>query len=290
MQLDDRWYELYTLLYGNTFNRILTLGNKKNGYINHNIRSLDQLQQEIDKHYPHKEFYISLYDYKTDTNLLKWDKIEKDKFEKYSIKDRIVLRFRDDTTIIQQETAELNEIQTYMFIRRSINLGQDKKMLKEVKTVYEAIENLFQIKALPVYNGYNEYCLYIFLDEEMQLENPSITLYYFYKFIEDYCDTKLLKYEKIEPFSQIITIPGTQNNSSRLYSKVFNIEDSYPDIIENASRKELLNDYKVYKDQRSPSLTTLLETMDKEITKRLSDHTDVKSFNLNELFHENRIS
>ena len=79
MQLDDRWYELYTLLYGNTFNRILTLGNKKNGYINHNIRSLDQLQQEIDKHYPHKEFYISLYDYKTDTNLLKWDKIEKDK-------------------------------------------------------------------------------------------------------------------------------------------------------------------------------------------------------------------
>lgn len=290
MQIDDKWYEIYELIYGNTFNRILTIGNKNEGYINHNIRSLDQLQEKIDEYYPQKEFYISLYNYKTDVNLLKWDKLEKDKFEKYSIKDRIIFRFRDDTSIIQQETADLNDIQTYMFIRRSINLGQDKKMLEEVKKVYEAIESLFNIKALPVYNGFNEFCLYLFLGDEIQLENPSLTLYYLYKFIEDYCETKLLKYEKIEPFSQITTIPGTQNNSSRLYSKIFNITDSYPKIIENASRKEIIDNYEVLQNQNSPSLTTLLETMDVEISKRLNDNIDVKSFNLNELFHENRIS
>lgn len=290
MKMNEEWYDLYQKFYGTNFNRNLTIGTKKNGYRNHNVRKLDQLIELVEEAYPQKEIYITMYDFKTDENILKWDRFDQENYEKYAVKDAILLRFRENTKIAQQETQGLNEVQTYMFIRRSINLGQDNKMLNEVKKVYETLENLFNVKAIPVYNGYNEYGLYVFLDEELHLENPSTTLYYLYKFIEDYCDTETLRYEKIEPFSQIITLPGTQNNNSRLYSKIFDINDAYLDVIDNASRKEMLKEYEIPQKQKSPALISLLKTVDQEITKRADDHTDVRSFSLNELFHEDRLN
>ena len=66
MQIDENWYKLYEKLYGKSFNRLITIGSIDTGYINFNIRNTDDIRKYIEKDFPKKEFYISLYDYNTE--------------------------------------------------------------------------------------------------------------------------------------------------------------------------------------------------------------------------------
>lgn len=289
MKIDEKWIALYRAIYGEKFNRVLTIGTKKEGFKNYNVRSIDQLSEYIEEYYPQKEFYMSLYNFDTDENILKWDRLQKEKYEEHSKKRYIMFRFKNDTTIIRQETEELNEIQKYMFIRRSINLGHDKKAFYELQKVYDLIKSLFNIEAVPLYTGFNEFYLFINLDEDLELENPSLTMYYLHKFIEDYCELETLNYERVDVFSQIIVIPGTQDSQSRLYAKIYGRDTQYHELIEYASKKDLIETYKVPQNQDSSSLRVLLEILDGEISKRITDdEVDVRSFDLNELFQEVR--
>ena len=81
MQIDESWYKLYENLYGTEFNRFLTIGNTKIGYTNYNIRSLNEIKELIEENYPQNEFYISLYNYNTEENILRWGLNEMDKYE-----------------------------------------------------------------------------------------------------------------------------------------------------------------------------------------------------------------
>ncbi|OED30639.1 hypothetical protein [Methanosphaera sp. WGK6] len=282
MKLDNKWHELYEYLYGSKFNRLLTIGTTKNGYETFNIKSLNELKEKLDEYYPRNEFYISLYDYDSEESLLSWNRLDSNKFEKKAIKNSILFRFRQNTDIIREEIINLNDIQKFMFIRRSINLGSDKTIIHDVKKVNTAIKELFNIKPWIMFNGYNECYLYLFTNK-LQLKNPTITYYYLYKFIETYTEITTLTYTQIEPFSQLVTLPGSQNNKSLLYAKAYDVNSKYLDIIKNSENK-LFEDTYLEKNQDTRKLENLLKIIDEEITKqKVEGNNDVFNYNLDKL-------
>ncbi|WP_455645185.1 hypothetical protein [Methanosphaera sp.] len=286
MKLDDNWYELYESLYGTKFNRLLTIGTKSEGYENFNIKSLDELKEKIDQYYPRKEFYISLYDYDSEESILSWNRLDSVKFEKKAINNSILFRFRQNTDIIREEIIDMNEVQKFMFIRRSLNLGSNKTIINDVKKVNTAIKELFNIKPWIMFNGYNECYLYVFTNE-LQLKNPTITYYYLYKFIENYAETLTLTYSEIEPFSQLVTLPGSQNNNSRLYAKSYDVDSTYDDVIRNSENK-LFEETYLDKNQDTSKLENLLKVIDDEITKQqVEGNNNILNYNLDKLIHEN---
>ena len=95
-----------------------------------------------EENYPKKEFYISLYDYDSDELAIKWDPRDNTPYEKYSKKNCILFRFIQNTDIIKEETKELTDVQKFMFIRRTLNLGNNKEIFEDVRKVYDAIEEL----------------------------------------------------------------------------------------------------------------------------------------------------
>lgn len=287
MELNDNWYTLYEALYGTNFNRLMTIGTPTEGYENYPLSTIDDIRELIEEYYPKNEFYISLYDFNSKDPVISWDRLDNAKYEKYAKKDCILFRFKQNTDIIREEIVDLTEIEQFMFIRRSINLGNNKSMIKDMKNVSESIEKLFNIKPLAIFNGYSEGYLYIFTDE-LKLKNPTITFYYFYKFIENYADTVTLKYLNIDPFSQIVTMPGSENNYSRLYAKPFDITASYPAIIKN-SENNILESIDLDKNQDTHALESLLKTVDDEISKRKSEgNTNAWNYDLDKLFNERR--
>ena len=151
-----------------------------------------------------------------------------------------------------------------MFIRRTINLGFNENIVNECKKTYNYIKDKLNVDGYAMFNGINECSLYLYFDEE-EFENPTETLYYFYTFLEKTLDLQTITYAEIEPFSQIITLPGSQNIDSKLYVKPYDINLEYKEVINNSADKNteyLLPD----KTQDTSKLNKLLKTIDSGIT------------------------
>lgn len=264
MQIDESWYKLYEMLYGTEFNRLLTTGTVESGYRNYNIRRLDELRDIIEDGFPMNEFYISLYNYDTNDNILRWDTTNMDKYEKYAEKTGILIRFKQNTDIIQEEVSNLSDIQKFMFIRRSINLGSNKDITEECLKTYNFFKTHFDVKGYPMFNGYDE-CLLYYRTSEFQLNHPSLTCYNLYKLLKEKLELKTLLYEKIEPYAQIVPLPGTQNNHSRLYTQLYFPEYSYEEIMLK-SQEKFLDEEHLKEFETSPKLEQFLKDIDKEIS------------------------
>ena len=160
------------------------------------------------------------------------------KFEEYAINNCMLFRLREDLDILREEIAGLSEVESFTFVRRYINLGCNETIVEEARKVYDFINKLFYFKPIVVFNGYNECLIYVFFNE-VKLDNPTITYYNFFRYLEEYCKLTKLSYSKIEPFSQIVTLPGSQNNHSRLYVKPYDIKLTYEEIIEESSAMKM---------------------------------------------------
>ncbi len=279
MQIDENWYKLYEKLYGKSFNRLITIGSIDTGYINFNIRNTDDIRKYIEKDFPKKEFYISLYDYNTEENILRWDNTELDKYEKYAVKNCIFFRFRQNTDIIQEEVISMTEIQKFMFIRRSINLGCNKDIVEDCNKVYNFFKTHFDVKGTLMFNGYNE-CLLFYYTDEINLKNPSLTCYNLYKLIKEKLEVKTLVYENIEPYAQIVPLPGTQNNNSRLYTQLYYPDFNYQEIMLNSQEKFLNSDH-LDQIETSTKLNQFIGNIDLEISNTESDR-----YNFDEIWEE----
>ena len=123
---------------------------------------------------------------------------------------------------------------------------------------------------------------------DIEVKNPTLTYYYFYKFIENYTGVKTLIYSQIEPFSQILSLPGSQNNNTRLYTKPYDITLDYLDILKNSQSRKI-ESFDLRQNQDTSSLEELFKTVDDEITKRKSEgNTNIWVYELDELFNEKR--
>lgn len=265
MQVDKNLEKLYEAMYGQEFNRTLLTGSMKKGFSTFSIHNIDELKAAINKTNLEDEIYISFYDYNTDEDVTRWMKTDLNKFISTSIKNSLVIRFRKNSEILKEEVRDLTDIQKFMFIRRTINLGFNEEIVEECKKAYDYLEDKLNIKGYSVFNGINECSLYLFFDEE-EFENPTETLYYFYTFLEKTLNLKTITYAEIEPFSQIITLLGSQNKDSKLYVKSYDINSEYKEIIQNSTDKNtnyILPD----KTQDTTKLNKLLETIDAGITK-----------------------
>lgn len=269
MQIDESWYKLYEKLYGTSFNRFLTVGNRESGYHNHNIRTLDEIRELIEEGFPKNEFYISLYNYNTDENILRWNTAEIDKYEKYAEKNGILIRFKQNTDIIKEEIANLNDIQKFMFIRRSINLGSNKDIVNECSKVYNFFKNHFNIKGYPMFNGFDE-CLIYYRTNEIELDHPSLTYHNIYKLLEEKLELKTILYENIEPYAQIVPLPGTQNKNSRLYTQLYFNDNSYQEIMLK-SQEKFLDEEHIQIFDTSEQLEQFMKDIDAQITAQDSD-------------------
>lgn len=277
-------YKLFENMYGTTFNRTLTIGTRSTGYNTYQINNINELCDKFKENHHKNEFYISLYDYDSSEESITWNKIDDNqKFDNYAIKNCILFRFKNRSDDINEELKLLPPIKHFTFIRRLINLGYNKSIVSEAKETYETIKKLFNIESTMIFNGLDECLLYVYF-KPLELKNPTLTLYYFYKFIENYSDLKTLSYKEIEPYSQIVSLPGSQNNVSRLYIHKFDIDDTYAEIIKKSESPNIVNS-EIKKDQNTAVLENLLETLDKEISKRqeVNQYTTVE-YDLDDLF------
>ena len=263
MQIDESWYKLYEKLYGTEFNRFFTIGNSTSGFTNYNIRSIDEIRELIDEYYPQNEFYISLYNYRTEENILRWNISEISKYEQYAEKNGILIRFKQNTTIIKEEINDLNDIQKFMFIRRSINLGFNKDIVEECSKVYNFFKTHFNIKGYPMFNGYDE-CLLYYRTNDLKLDNASFTCYNLYKLLKEKLELKTLTYENIEPYAQVVPLPGTQNTNSRLYTQLYFPEYSYGEIMLK-SQEKFLDEEHLQTFDISDDFEAFLKDIDNEI-------------------------
>ncbi len=280
MQIDESWYKLYEKLYGTNFNRFLTVGNRENGYQNYNIRNLNELREHIEEGFPKNEFYISLYNYNTEENILRWNNTELDKYEKFAEKNGILIRFKQNTDIIKEEIVNLNDIQKFMFIRRSINLGSNKDIVKECAKVYNFFKTHFNIKGYPMFNGYDE-CLIYYRTNEITLKHPSLTYHNLYKILEEKLELKTILYENIEPYAQIIPLPGTQNKNSRLYTQLYYPDNSYQEIMLK-SQEKFLDEEQIVNFDTSEELEEFMRNIDAEITAQGSNN----NYNFDDIWNE----
>ena len=263
MQIDEKWYKLFEKMYGKNFNRLLTMGRAETGYSNFNIRNLDELSNHIEEGFPQNEFYISLYSYSTEDNITQWNTNEFDKYEKYAHKNCLLFRFKQNTDIIQEEITSLDDIQKFMFIRRSINLGCNKDIVKECNKTYNFFKTHFNIKGIMMFNGFDE-CLLYFYTEEIPLKNPSLTYYNIYSLIKEKLELSTLVYENIEPYAQIVPLPGTQNSHSRLYTQLYYPDFNYEQIMLN-SQKKFLDEEFLNPVETSKELEKFITDIDTEI-------------------------
>ncbi len=269
MQIDESWYKLYSKLYGTNFNRFLTVGHIESGYHNHNIRTIDDIREFVEEGFPKNEFYISLYNYNTEENILRWNTNELDKFEQYAEKNGILIRFKQNTDIIKEEVVNLNDIQKFMFIRRSINLGSNKDIVNECSKVYNFFKTHFDIKGYPMFNGYDE-CLIYYRTDEFPLNHPSLTYYNMSQLLKEKLELKTMLYENIEPYAQIVPLPGTQNNHSRLYTQLYFPDNSYQEIMSKSQEKFLDEDH-IQDFETSEKLEQFMKDIDAEISDNGSD-------------------
>lgn len=261
MKIDENWFKLYEKLYGETFNRLITIGNNETGYTNYPILNLEELAEKINE-FENTEFYISLYNYLTDENIIRWDNTNINKFEEYAEKNYILFRFRQDTSVIQEEVSTLNEIQKFMFIRRSINLGFNKEIIMETQKTYNFFKTHFNIKGILMFNGYNE-CLLYYPKKDLKLKRSSLTYYNLLKLVQEKLELNTLIFENIEPYAQLVPLPGTQNKNSRLYVQLYYPDFSYKEIMKNSENKYFNTEY-LTENEYSDKLHDFIISMDKE--------------------------
>ena len=65
------------------------------------------------------------------------------------------------------------------------------------------------------------------------------------KELKEKLELKTLLYENIEPYAQIVPLPGTQNTNSRLYTQLYFPEYSYGEIMLKSQEKFLDEEHKV---------------------------------------------
>ena len=272
MQIDESWYKLYEKLYGTEFNRFLSVGNAVQGYNNYNIRSINEIRELIEDNYPQNEFYISLYNYVTEENILRWNISEITKYEQYAEKNGIIIRFKQNTDVIKEEVASLSDIQKFMFIRRSINLGFNKDIVKECSKVYNFFKTHLNIKGYPMFNGYNE-CLLYYRTHDLKLDNASFTCYSLYKLLKEKLELKTLLYE-------IIPLPGTQNSHSRLYAQLYFPEYSYEEIMLK-SQEKFLDEEHLQEFDTSTEFEEFLKDIDHKIK-----NTNSNRYNFDDIWNK----
>lgn len=273
MKLDDTLYNLYQSMYDLEFKRTLLIGTNEKGYDSYFISNLDELCELFEDKSSDNEIYMSIYDFDTDERINQWNNTETYKFIEKSRKNCIVLRFRENFDIIKEETKQLNDVQKFMFIRRSINLGFNTEIMEEAKKTYEYIKEEFGIKAFVLFNGLNECSLYIYTDE-LELKYPSEVFYTYLNFLEKELNLKTLTYKNIEIFSQVISLPGSQNNYSKLYNKPYDINWEYEQIIKNATDRKM-NDILPDKNQDTSKLSELFTKIDEAIAVQISKHKSI---------------
>lgn len=266
MQINEKWYKLYEKMFGTNFNRLLTIGNRSEGYHNIPIKNLDDVREYIEENFPKNELYISLYNYKTEDNILRWTNSELNNYEKYAEKNCILFRFKQNTDIIQEEVTELTEIQKFMFIRRSINLGSNKTIVEECNKTYNFFKTHFNIKGLMLFNGFDE-CLLIYYTDEISLKNASLTYYNISELLKEKLELQTLIYENIEPFAQMIPLPGTQNNHSRLYTQLYHSDFNYEQIMQN-SQEKFFNEEHLENFETSYQIDEFIKEIDAEINSK----------------------
>lgn len=236
MMIEENWFKLYEQFYGTTFNRLLTIGSPNKGYTNFSIENIDDIKKMLEaRDSTEYEFFISLYDYESDTKVIKWKQTELDNYEKYSKKTCILFRFKEDNDAIREEIAEMEGIERFMFIRRSINLGSNMKIVDECKRTSDFFKEKCDVEPLVIFNGYDECQLYLFTNP-FNIEEASLTCHNLYKALAEYLDLETLVYETIEPFAQLVQLPGTQNPYSRLYTQVCDINLKYKDVIKESEK------------------------------------------------------
>lgn len=273
MKIDEKWYKLYEILYGKEFNRILTIGNLEKGYYNFNIRHLDELRKHVEKNDSRDEFYVSLYTYNTKDNVLRWTTNELDKYEEFAQKNCILLRFKENTNIIQEEITGLDEIQRFMFIRRSINLGCNRNIVEECRKAYNFFKAHFNIKGIMMFNGFDECLLYLYTNTLTSLNNASLTYHNISKLIKEKLDLETLNYENIEPYAQIVPLPGTQNNNTRLHTQLYFPEFDYDQTMKNGQKK-FLDEEHLHEPETSDKLEEFIINVDNEIHKSKNEKYD----------------
>ncbi|RAP44751.1 MAG: hypothetical protein BZ135_07685 [Methanosphaera sp. rholeuAM6] len=279
MQIDEKWYKLFEKLYGKKFNRLLTVGTADIGYTNYDIRKLDEIRPYVEEGFPQNEFYISLYSYKTEDKLSRWNAIDLEQYEKYANKNCLLFRFKQNTDIIQEETSYLDDIEKFMFIRRSINLGCNKNIVQDCNKVYNFFKTHFNIKGTMMFNGFDECLLYYYTDE-IALNNPSLTYYNIPALLKQKLDIPTLLYENIEPFAQLVPLPGTQNSNSRLYTQLFHPDFDYEHVMSN-SQEKFLDESHLSPIEKSKELEQFIKDIDDEI-----DNTKTIKFNFNEIWEK----
>lgn len=273
MKLDEKWYKLYEILYGKEFNRILTIGNMEKGYYNFNIRNLDELRKHVEESDSRDEIYVSLYTYNTEDNVLRWATNELHKYEEFAQKNCLLLRFKENTNIIQEEITGLDEIQRFMFIRRSINLGCNRNIVEDCRKAYNFFKTHFDIKGIIMFNGFDECLLYLYTNTLTSLNNPSLTYQNISKLIKEKMDLKTLTYENIEPYAQVVPLPGTQNNNTRLHTQLYFPEFDYDQSMTNGQKK-FLDEEHLHEPETSDKLEEFIINVDNEIHKSKDEKYD----------------
>ncbi|MBE6489004.1 MAG: hypothetical protein E7Z86_09865 [Methanosphaera stadtmanae] len=277
MKVDDNTYKLYEHMYGKTFNKTLLIGTKEEGYTSFSIKNVDDICDKFEEFHPQKEIFISGYDFNTEENITRWMRTDLYKFEQSARKNCIILRFRNNSSEIREEFKDLTDIQKFMFIRRTINLGSDKAIIEENKKTFEYIQEKMGIIPFVTFNGMNECSMYIYFNE-IDFNYPTETLYIFQNLLENKLELKHLTYKEIEPFSQIIALPATQHLDSKLYAKPYDINWSYEEIIKNSTDRSM-NNILPDKNQDSSKLESILKRIDEEI--KISKINRKSSINLN---------
>ena len=237
MMIEKKWFKLYEQFYGTTFNRLLTVGSPNKGYTNFSIESIDDIKKMLEtRDGTDNEFFISLYDYESDTKVIKWKQTELDNYEKYSKKTCILFRFKENNEAIREETSEMEGVQRFMFIRRSINLGSNMKIVEECKRTSDFFKEKYGVDPLVMFNGYDECLLYIFTNP-LDIEKASLTCHNLYRALAETLNLETLLYETIEPFAQLVQLPGTQNPLSRLYTQICDINLKYIDFMKESEKR-----------------------------------------------------
>ena len=118
--------------------------------------------------------------------------------------------------------------------------------------------------------------------KELHLQNPTLTIFALNRIIEDHMKSNTLFYRNVEPYSQMISLPGSQNVYTKLYAKPFEIDTPYKEIIKESSERKM-NDL-LPKKQKNKKISDILLKIDKKVSYNISQgNTNKKKYTLDEI-------
>ncbi|MCD7781165.1 MAG: hypothetical protein LUG89_00475 [Methanosphaera sp.] len=285
MKITSQWYDFYELLYGSKFSRILLTGTAENGFEKRYITSVDDISKSLEENYTLNDYYISLYDYDADNSIIQWDNLDSQKYIDSAINKVMLLRFRIDKKSITEETYSMSSVEKFMFIRRTMNLGFTKKLFNDVEQVQKLFKDTFNVTPLLIYNGYDECYLYIYFSNNIKLDNPLVVYYGLQNFIMTSLDISTFYYSSVtNPFSQLVSLPGSQLNDTRLYIKPFDAEEEYYTILKKSENIDLEYTYEDIINQDTSLIESKLKELDKKITELDKENSQLSAKHLTEIF------